>query len=115
MAVVLAIVSVFGFSSYRLYRISQDRLIEVEEQKKRAEEGEKSAAQAKLKAEAVKEVFDEATLPVTVENAAHIPGLGPVQKNCSTPHQELRIGSRLKHLTTNRFQLNWQKPLLFQV
>lgn len=89
MAVSLAIVSVFGFSSYRLYRISQDRLIEVEAQKKRAEEGELSAAKAKIKAEAVKEVFDEATLPVTVENAAHIPGLGPVQEALA----QLRIKS----------------------
>ena len=89
MAVSLAIVSVFGISSRRLYRISQDRLIEVEEQKKRAEEGELAAAKAKIKAEAVKEVFDEATLPVTVENAAHIPGLGPVQEALA----QLRIKS----------------------
>lgn len=75
MAIILAIVSLFGFSSYRLYLISQERLLEAENQRKRAE--------------AVKEVFDEATLPVTVENAPHIPGLGPVQEELA----QLRIKS----------------------
>ncbi len=80
MAIALAIVSAFGISSYWLYRVSEERLVEVELQKQRAAMGEKAAESARQKAEVVKDVFDDATMPVTEDNVRHMAGLGPVQE-----------------------------------
>ena len=59
MAVVLVVVTSFAAWSYSLYRVSEERLLEVERQKNRAEKGEKDAQQAvtaKQKAEQVRDV-----------------------------------------------------------
>jgi len=97
MAVVLAIVSGFGVWSYRLYRVSQDRLLEAqrqrseaERQKDRAERSEAAASHARKEAEVVKEVFDDVTEPVTEQKVRHLAGLSPV-------HEEL-VNIRLKSL-----------------
>lgn len=87
LAVALAIVSAFGIASYQLYRVSEDRLLEAQRQKReadrqteRAEKGEAEAQNARKESEVVKEVFDAATTPVTEENIRHTAGLGPVQE-----------------------------------
>jgi tetratricopeptide (TPR) repeat protein len=94
MAVALAVVSAFGLWSYRLYQVSQERLFEAERQrheaerqrheaehqKDRAEQSEAAARGARKEAEVVKEVFDDATTPVTEQKVRHMPGLSPVHE-----------------------------------
>jgi tetratricopeptide (TPR) repeat protein len=97
MAAALVLVSGFGLWSYSLYRVSQERLLEVERQKHeadrqkdRAEKGEDEARNARREAEVVKEVFDQSSMPVSEENIRHFPGLSPV-------HEEL-ANIRLKSI-----------------
>ncbi len=84
MAAALVVVSGFGLWSYSLYRVSQDRLREVERQRLRAERGEEEARHARKEAEVVKEVFDQESIPVTEENVRHLPGLSPVHEALAT-------------------------------
>jgi tetratricopeptide (TPR) repeat protein len=97
MAVALAIVTAFGVWSYRLYQLSNERLLEsqrqrleAERQRDRASRSEADASQARREAEVVKEVFDGVSVPVTEQKVRHLAGLSPV-------HEEL-VNIRSKSL-----------------
>ncbi|MFO0908574.1 MAG: DUF2610 domain-containing protein [Isosphaeraceae bacterium] len=91
LTVALGVVSAFGLWSYRLYQLSQERLREVQlqrqealRQRDRAEKSEADAGRARKAAEVVKDVFDDATTPVTFLKVRHMPGLSSVEEKLAS-------------------------------